>query len=147
MNISGQYTLKTNPETVWGLLFDQDVLARVLPGVDRIEHLTDQKYKVISDVKIGPVRGRFDGDMELLSHKVHERMSVVIDQKSKIGNARATININLKNSADGTTDINYTGDAKLAGTLARMGQRILGGVVSTLSKQVFQKLEKELNNN
>jgi carbon monoxide dehydrogenase subunit G len=147
MKISGHYTLNTNPDIVWNLLFDPEVLSRILPGVDEIEHLEDKKYKVISEVKIGPVRGRFSGDMELISHVEHEQMSVVIDQKSKIGNARATIDIQLENGAGQTTKITYHGEASLAGTLARMGQRIIGGVVSTLAKQVFQELEKELNNN
>ena len=34
----------------------------------------------------------------------------------------------------------------MSGMLARMGQRIVSGVVSTLSKQFFQGIESELEN-
>ena len=44
-----------------------------------------------------------------------------------------------------TTEIDYKGDAKLSGRLAMMGQRIIGGVINSLSKQFFDALDKEIN--
>ena len=38
----------------------------------------------------------------------------------------------------------FDGDVKLSGMLAGMGQRLIGGVSNTLTKQFFTNLEKEL---
>lgn len=61
-----------------------------------------------------------------------------------MGNAIAEISMKLLAEEEGLTKINYTREAKMSGMLARMGQRIMSGVVSTLSKQFFQGMESEL---
>ena len=45
---------------------------------------------------------------------------------------------------DSQTEISFNGDVKLAGLLAGMGQRVLGGVANTLTKKFFENLDKEL---
>ncbi len=44
MDIEGTYTLQAPPEEVWGCLKDQQVLQRTIPGVERIEALSEEKY-------------------------------------------------------------------------------------------------------
>jgi carbon monoxide dehydrogenase subunit G len=39
----------------------------------------------------------------------------------------------------------FDGDVKLTGMLASLGNRVMGGVSSTLAKQFFSNLEKELD--
>jgi carbon monoxide dehydrogenase subunit G len=71
--------------------------------------------------------------------------TIVMDQKSKIGNVTASIKMQL-NTIDNSTEIDYKGEAKLSGKLAMMGQRIIGGVVKSLSKQFFMALDNEIKN-
>ena len=144
MNVKGKYILQANVATIWPMLQDEEVLARISPGVSKIEKTGADQYKAISDISIGPVRGSFEGDLALLDKIEHERMTLALSQKSKIGNAEAKIVMNLNPLDADQTEITYTGKAKVSGRLATMGQRILGGVVTTLSKQVFKELEKIL---
>ncbi|MCW3111017.1 MAG: carbon monoxide dehydrogenase subunit, partial [Segetibacter sp.] len=44
------------------------------------------------------------------------------------------------------TDVTFDGEVKISGMLATMGQRVIGGVANTLTKQFFNNLEKELAN-
>ena len=67
-----------------------------------------------------------------------------VQQNSKIGNANAAIKIGLLNVEEKKTEVSFDGDVKLSGLLASMGQRLIGGVANTLSKQFFSNLEKEL---
>ena len=144
MNVKGKYILQANVATIWPMLQDEEVLARISPGVSKIEKTGADQYKAISDISIGPVRGSFEGDLALLDKIEHETMTLALSQKSKIGNAEAKIVMNLNPLDADQTEITYTGKAKVSGRLATMGQRILGGVVTTLSKQVFKELEKIL---
>jgi hypothetical protein len=64
-----------------------------------------------------------------------------------MGNANAEGRIALKSTGDNQTEVHFNGDAKLSGTLARMGQRVIGGVANTMVKQFFQNLESELKTN
>lgn len=142
MNIKGKHVLNADLDTVWPLLQDKEVLARISPGVSRIEEVGEDQYKAISEISIGPVRGAFEGELALTDKVVNETMTMTLTQKSKIGNAEAKIVMNLTPHEGEKTEVSYNGSAKVSGKLATMGQRILGGVISTLSKQVFKELEK-----
>ena len=144
MKITGEYLLSANPDELWEMLNDPKVLEKVTPGIKTLEAQGEDSYKAISEVKIGPVKGEFKGDLALKDKVEGESCVVVLDQKSKMGNVVAEIGMKLIPKKENQTEVQYTGEAKMSGMLARMGQRIMSGVVSTLSKQFFQAMEKEL---
>ncbi len=141
MRIKGERLLSTDIPSLWPMLQDEEVLARISPGVSNVEKLSDGNYKAISEISIGPVRGKFEGNIVLQNILPHESMTLVLNQNSKMGNAEARVVMNLTEQSDQQTLLTYDGAAKLSGRLATMGQRILGGVVGTLTKQVFKELE------
>lgn len=145
MKIKGIYTIDASPATAWKLLTDPEVLAGITPGISRLERIEGNKFKAVSKINIGPVRGAFEGELELKDMLENESMLVILDQKSKIGTAVAEVTMKLQAADNGKTEILYEGESKLTGTIARMGQRIMGGVISTLTKQFFKGLEKEID--
>lgn len=146
MHLDGTHTLNAPRQQVWNMLLDPEVLARVVPGVKTLEPEGDGVYKAISEVKMGPVSGSFSGQMEVADQNPPERFTLKMKQNSKIGNVDAEGNISLKPLGASQTEVTFAGDAKLSGTLARMGQRVLSGVAKSMTKQFFQSLEKELEN-
>ena len=141
MNIKGKYELPATVEMIWPMLQEAEVLGRIAPGVSTVDQTGPDQYKAVSQISIGPVRGEFEGQLSLENKKEKEEMTMVLQQKSKIGNAEARITMNLAPVNGDHTLVSYNGKAKVSGKLGTMGQRILGGVVSTLSKQVFKELE------
>ncbi len=146
MKINGKHIIDASPSIVWKMILDPKVLERITPGIKTLEEKTTDLYTAISEVKIGPVRGAFEGSLAIKDKVTEESCTVTLDQKSKMGNAKAEISMKLIPTEDGKTEIQYTGDVRMSGMLARMGQRIIGGVVSTLSKQFFTALENEIEN-
>jgi carbon monoxide dehydrogenase subunit G len=90
------------------------------------------------------VSSSFTGHLQLTDLQEPNAFTLKAQQNSKIGNANAAIKINLAPVGDGDTEIVFDGDVKLSGILASMGQRVMGGVSNTLTKQFFSNLEKEL---
>jgi hypothetical protein len=123
---------------------NMDTLAKVVPGISRLEQTGDHTYKSILDIKLGPVSGSFTGSLQLDDLQEPSAFTLKAQQNSKIGNANAAIKINLAPVGTGDTEIEFSGDVKLSGTLAALGQRVMGGVSNTLTKQFFSNLEKEL---
>ena len=143
MVVSGNRKIDATVRKVWKYLMDPDVLQRVLPGISGLVYEGFDHYKVISNIKIGPVKGTFEGILEIKDKVPEKAATLVVKQTSKIGNVSAQIAMQLE--ADGnSTQVSYKGDAKLTGRIASMGQRVIGGVVSTLSKQFFEALTKEI---
>ncbi len=144
MHLDGTHTLNAPREKIWNMLLDPEVLERVVPGVKTLEPEGEGVYKAISEVKMGPVSGSFTGQMEVANQEPPESFVLKMKQNSKIGNVAAEGTIGLKPLTDDQTEITFSGDAKLSGTLARMGQRVLSGVAKSMTKQFFQALEEEL---
>lgn len=145
MKIEGEFKLAAPADLVWKKVLDPEVLARVTPGIKTLEEQAEDHYKAISEVKVGPVRGSFEGDLFIKEKEEGKRCAVVLDQKSKLGNVLAEIGMELIPVTEAETLVKYTGEARISGMLARMGQRVLGGVVKTLAKQFFVALEQELH--
>jgi carbon monoxide dehydrogenase subunit G len=127
------------------MLLDPEILAKITPGVKTLEPTEDGKFNIVSSVKLGPVNGSFKGHMEVSDQVKPERFTLHMKQTSKIGNVNATGSIALKTIEGNQTEVAFDGDAKLSGTLARTGQRVLSGVARTMTNQFFSSLEKEIN--
>lgn len=146
MIVQGKHPIVGSSEDVWNHLMDPAVLERITPGLSTLDQVGNDKYKAISNIKIGPVKGSFEGELEIKDKVKNTGAILHIDQRSKIGNVSAEIKMHLI-TLDDTTEIEYKGEAKLSGKIAMMGQRIIGGVISSLSKQFFIALDKEINRN
>lgn len=123
---------------------DTDSLARITPGVNKLEETGPDQYDAVADVKIGPVSGSFKGKVNLKDKQEPEQFTLNVVQNSKIGNVSADVHIHLKKLDDDKTEMSFEGLAKMSGLLARTGQRVMSGVANTLTKQFFSALDDEV---
>jgi uncharacterized protein len=144
MQLAGKHLLHAAPAKVWATLMNKDTLVHIVPGVSRLEQTGDHTFKSILDIKMGPVNGSFTGNLQLDDLQEPNAFTLKAQQNSKIGNANAAIAINLTPVGDNDTEIAFDGDVKLSGMLASLGNRVMGGVSNTLTRQFFSNLEKEL---
>lgn len=144
MQLTGSHVLNAPPPRIWALLMDTDTLARIVPGVTKLERLDAHSFKSTLGVKLGPVSASFAGNLHMEDVVQDKGFTLKVQQNSKVGNASAAIQIGLVPVGDHQTEVAFDGDVKLSGMLASMGQRLIGGVANTLSKQFFQNMEKEL---
>ena len=144
MQLTGKHVLNAAPSKVWQLLMDTDTLARIVPGISKLEKTGDNTFKSTVAIKLGPVSSSFTGNMQMEDIQPEKTFTLKVQQNSKVGNAGAAIKIDVTPVDETQTEVSFDGDVKLSGMLASMGQRVLGGVANTLSKQFFTNLEKEL---
>lgn len=123
---------------------DTDTLARIVPGISRLEKTGDNSFKSVLEIKLGPVSSSFTGNLQLEEITEQKGFTIKVQQNSKIGNANAAIKIDLLQVDTSNTEISFNGDVRMTGVLANMGQRVMGGVANTLTKQFFANFEKEL---
>ncbi len=144
MDLNGSHILNASPDRVWSMLMDTDILARIVPGITTLEKTAENEYKAIAQVKMGPVNGSFSGGLTMQDIREGEGYTLNVQQNSKIGNADATVTIDLKSVEDNQTELTFDGKAKLSGLLARTGNRVMSGVANSLTKQFFENFEEEI---
>ncbi|MCB0586255.1 MAG: carbon monoxide dehydrogenase subunit G [Phaeodactylibacter sp.] len=146
MHLKGTHKFHASANDLWSKLMDTDTLARITPGVSKLEEIGKDQYKAIAEVKMGPVSGSFSGNLNVQDKQEPRSFVLNIKQNSKIGNVAADVKIELQPVSDNETELSFDGKANLSGLLARTGQRVMSGVANTLSKQFFRALEEELAN-
>lgn len=144
MHLEGTHTLKASRDTVWKALLDPEVLARVTPGAKSLEPVGEDEYKAIFEVKMGPVKGDFKGKLAVVDKVAPESYRLKIKLTGKIGNVNAEGDLKLNSLSANETEVQFSGDAKLSGTLARTGQRVLSGVANTMTGQFFSAIDEEV---
>lgn len=144
MHLKGSHSFNASRELIWSMLMDPEVLAKITPGISRLELIGEDQYDAIASVKIGPVKGEFKGKLDINDKEAPNHFTLLVSQKSKIGNVSAEVKIDLSETDTAGCEVAFDGKAKLSGLLARTGQRVLTGVANTLTKQFFAALEQEI---
>jgi carbon monoxide dehydrogenase subunit G len=123
---------------------DTDTLSKIIPGISRLEKTGENRFNSFIDLKFGLVNGTFHGDLQMEEVNEPKSFLLKVHQSSSIGKANADIRIELTPVTETETEIRFDGNVKLAGLLAGIGQRVIGGVANVLSKQFFANLDHEL---
>ncbi len=145
MTLTGQHTVNAPAQTIWNMMMDPDTLARITPGITSLERIDEDNFKAVAEVKVGPVGGAFWGNLKIADRDEPRSFTLIVQQNSKIGNASAEMAMRLDEKTPGQTEVSFTGDVKLSGMLATMGQRVLTPVANMLSGQFFTALQKEVD--
>ena len=66
MTMNGQVQLPASREVVWAKLNNPEVLITCIPGGEQLEKISDSEFRAIATVKVGPVKARWKGRVQLL---------------------------------------------------------------------------------
>ena len=147
MIVKGKHEFKVSSRQLWKYLMDAEVLAKITPGVSKLEELGDDKYKSYSVIKIGPVKSTFTGKLQVVEKDQPRYFQIKMEQLSRIGNAHVTVDMNIEEKEGGIAELVFDGKANLSGVIARTGQRVLSGVANAITREVFSALEKHIEEN
>ena len=144
MEITGEYRIRGSRQEVWDVLNDPDLLAKAIPGADRLIEEAPDRYRAEMSVGVGLIRGKFSGRV-LVENKVPpESYRMTVDGKGGAGWLKGEGDIHLSEAGDEQTLITARGEANVGGLLGRVGQRMVGNVANSLMKQFFQNIEKQV---
>jgi uncharacterized protein len=145
MNLNGTFNFKGPRPRVWELLQDPVVLAKALPGTERLVLEREDHYQGVMKVNVGPVTAaKFDVTVQLKDKVAPERMAMQIEGKGPVGFTRGTATVVLEEQSDGTTMMQYSSDVQVGGRIAAVGQRLLESVSKMMMRQALEALEREL---
>ena len=65
MVMTGEVQLPASREVVWAKLNDAEILKACIPGCEELNKASDTEFQAIAVVKIGPVKARFKGKVNL----------------------------------------------------------------------------------
>jgi carbon monoxide dehydrogenase subunit G len=143
MKIQGSHTFEAPREQVWRALLDPSILARTLPGCEKLERVGENDFQGVLSVQVGPVKGQFQGTLQLSDLRSLEGYHMKLDGKGPAGFMSGEGELRLAD-AGGTTLLTYDLDAQVGGRLAGVGQRLIESSAKSISRQGLEGLAREL---
>jgi carbon monoxide dehydrogenase subunit G len=146
MKIQGEHTFDAPRERVWRALLDPEVLARTLPGCERLERTAENEFRGALNVQVGPVKGQFQGTLQLSDLVPLESYHMKLDGSGPAGfmNGQGSLRIADVPDSPSRTVLRYDLDAQVGGKLAGLGQRLVESSARSITKQGLEGLGREL---
>jgi carbon monoxide dehydrogenase subunit G len=143
MELQGTHQFKAPLATVWDALLDPTVLSKALPGGDKLERVGDNDYKAAMNVRVGPVQGRFEGQVTLSEIELHKGYRMKVSGTGAPGFLNGEGTLSLQENDEGTL-LTYAGDVNVGGRIASVGQRLIDSTAKSIIRQGFKTLDEQI---
>jgi uncharacterized protein len=143
VKIAGTYTINAPQDQVWAALNDIEVLARIVPGCERLEQTGENEFQGTVKIGIQSIKGTYNGRIRLEDIQPPRHYRLVANGKSANGVVDGSGTVDLVEQ-DGKTLLSYTGDAQIGGTLASVGQRLIEGASRQMINQSLKALADQI---
>jgi carbon monoxide dehydrogenase subunit G len=142
MEIAGSYRFDAPPDRVWALLMDPAVLSSCIPGCDRFDPDGADRYNVTLTIGLAAITGTYDGTVLLTDIVPKTSYGLVVEGQGRPGFVKGTSKIGLR--ADGAaTVVEVSAAVHTGGAIARLGQRLIGGVAKMMMDRFFECLRSK----
>ena len=144
MDMNGQERIDAPIDEVWRALNDAEVLRACIPGCETLEKRSDTEMTATVVLRIGPIKARFEGAVELSDLQPPHSYTISGEGKGGIaGFAKGGARVSL--SEDGpSTMLDYTVKADVGGKIAQLGSRLIDSTSRKLAAQFFANLAARL---
>lgn len=145
MELSDEIIINAPKEQVYAALNDPEVLQRCIPGCEELIKHSDSELEAKVVLKIGPVKARFSGDVQLDTAGAPDAFSLTGQGNGgAAGHAKGDADVTL--TADGdTTILRYEAKAAIGGKLAQLGSRLIQSTAKKLASKFFKSFADVLN--
>jgi carbon monoxide dehydrogenase subunit G len=141
LQYQGQEQVPAGFEEVWAFVNDPGKVGASLPDVQQVTVQDPQHFDAVVRVAVGPVRGNFKFKVELQPDRPGNRMNVKINGGGLGSVIDLLAGADLVDNGDGTTTMNWSGEANTRGPVAAVGGRVLDSQARKLIAETFANVK------
>lgn len=142
MELHDARQIKAAPDVVWAAILDPEVLKECIPGCESLTGSPDQGFEAVVVQKVGPVKARFTGLVQLSD--IVEGRSLTISGEGKggpAGFAKGGAKVSFEPNGEGTS-LHYDVSAAVGGKLAQLGSRLIDGFAKKMADDFFERFQQ-----
>ncbi|MEO9652563.1 MAG: carbon monoxide dehydrogenase subunit G [Roseobacter sp.] len=145
MELSDEIIINAPKDRVYAALNDPEILKQCIPGCEELIKHSDSELEAKVVLKVGPVKARFSGDVQLDTAGAPDAFSLTGQGNGgAAGHAKGGASVTL--TADGDkTILNYDAKADIGGKLAQLGSRLIQGTAKKLAAKFFKSFADVVN--
>ena len=145
MELSDEIIINAPKDQVYAALNDPEILKQCIPGCEELIKHSDTELEAKVVLKIGPVKARFSGDVQLDTAGAPDAFSLTgSGNGGAAGHAKGGADVTL--TADGeNTILRYEAKADIGGKLAQLGGRLIQSTAKKLAGKFFKSFANVVN--
>ena len=144
MHFEGTVQIDAPRDKVWAFVIDPNQVGQCGPGVESIEAKDDRRFKATAKVGVGFISARFVVDMEFVDLKAPDEASIKAHGQAPGSAVDATARMQLSDGDGGGTQMDWSADVSIAGTIASVGARLIEGTADKMIGQTFDCMKSKL---
>ena len=145
MELSDEIIINAPKEKVYAALNDPDILKQCIPGCEELTKISDTQLEAKVALKVGPVKARFGGEVELDTTGAPDAFSLTGQGSGgAAGHAKGGADVTLEADGDKTI-LRYEAKAQIGGKLAQLGSRLIVSTSKKLASKFFDKFAEVTN--
>ncbi len=145
MHFEGKVNIKQSRSEVWAFLTDAEAVSQCMPGLESIEIVTpNKKFRALGALGLGTVKVKMDTDVEWVELNAPNRATMRMNGTAPGSAIDVASEIRLADGADGSTDMEWSAEVKVLGTIASLAARLMKPVTKKLTGQFFACVKKKL---
>ncbi|MFS8115345.1 carbon monoxide dehydrogenase subunit G [Rhizobium jaguaris] len=138
MDMTGSERIDAPLKTVWQALNDPDILRQCIPGCERLEKNSDTDMTATVSLKIGPIKTRFEGAVQLTDLNPPNSYRIAGEGKGGVvGFAKGGADVELHSEGPDVTVLSYVVKADVGGKIAQLGARLIDSTAKKLAAEFF----------
>jgi len=143
MKVNGSVSVAAPIPDVWKALRDPAVLARTIPGCERLDEVGPDTYAMTIRAGVASIKGTYAGQVALSDPEPPHAFTLRARGQGAPGTVDATVRVRLSED-DGGTRVDYDADATVGGMIGGVGQRMLASVGRKTAGEFFSAVEQTL---
>jgi hypothetical protein len=148
MDMNGSETIAAPIDAVWQALNDPEILRQCIPGCEKLEKTSDTEMTATVVLKVGPVKARFEGAVQLSNLKPPHSYTISGEGKGgMVGFAKGGADVSLTSEGPDTTVLSYVVKADVGGKIAQLGSRLIDSTAKKLAEQFFSSFRDKVSRN
>lgn len=147
MQIQETFIVDAAPAMVWKFFEDIERVARCVPGVQSVDVLGPDRYKVLATQKVGFISATFEMATQIESKDRLTSLalsSVGKSVKGAMGNLRSKDRVQFEATPEGGTRVTLTSEVAVGGMLGALGHKAIASKSREITEKFAQALQAEL---
>ena len=145
MDMTGEYNIPAPREKVWEALNNAEILKASVPGCESLEKVSDTEFTATVMAKVGPVRAKFNGRVELSDIDPPNGYTISGEgQGGAAGFGKGGAKVSLSQGEGGTV-LRYEANASVGGKMAQIGSRVVEGVAKKMADDFFSAFVEQVS--
>jgi carbon monoxide dehydrogenase subunit G len=145
MKFEGTVNINAPRAKVFGMLTDAGFVAQCAPGVrEMVVIVPERKYQAVAAVGFGAVTTEFRTEVEFVERVPHERAKIKAHGNAPGSAVDVVSEMTLSDGDNGGTDLKWTADITIAGSIASLAARLMGPITRKMTGMFFDCVKSKI---